>query len=57
MKGRTEMLLRTLARKFGVVVPEELAERIRGTTDPILLEQWLDLVFATSSFEDFQQRM
>jgi hypothetical protein len=56
-EGRAEMLLRALERRFGVAAPEAIATRIRQTTDPASLEQWLDLVFASASLEEFQQRM
>ena len=56
-EGRIEMLLRALRQRFQVAVPEELATRIRSTTDSALLERWLDLVFEVTTLDDFQQRM
>lgn len=56
-EGQAKMLLRVLERRFTVSIPDEMAARIRGTTDLTLLEQWLDVALLASSFEDFQQRM
>jgi hypothetical protein len=56
-KGRAEMLLRALERRFRVAVPEELAARIRATTDLNLLEQWFDWTLEAVSFDDFKQRI
>jgi hypothetical protein len=56
-RGRTDMLLRALERRFQVVVPEQLATRIRGTTEVTTLEKWLDLAYAAATFEEFQQRI
>ncbi len=60
-EGQTEeraaMLIRALERRFKTTVPEEVAARIRGTTDLALIEQWLDLAYAVASLEEFQQRM
>lgn len=57
IEGRTAMLIRALERRLKSTVPEELAARIRSTTDVALIEQWLDLAYAASSLEEFQQRM
>jgi hypothetical protein len=38
-------------------VPEELASRIRSATEVSVIEQWLDLVYAAGSLDEFQQRM
>lgn len=51
------MLIRALERRLKTTVPEELAARIRGTTDLALIEHWLDLAYAAASLEEFQQRM
>jgi hypothetical protein len=56
-EGQAEMLLRALERQFRVAVPEEVATRIRATTDPSMFQHWLDWVFETTSMEDFQRRM
>jgi hypothetical protein len=56
-EGQVEMLLRALERKYGVAVPENVTTRIRATTDPAMLQQWLDWVFETASIEEFQRRM
>ncbi len=56
-EGRAEMLLRALERRFRVAVPEELAARIRATTDVNLLEQWFDWTLEAASLDDFKQRM
>jgi hypothetical protein len=56
-EGRAMMLIRSLERRLKTAVPEALAARIRGTTDLALLEQWLDLAYASASLEEFQQRM
>jgi hypothetical protein len=57
IEGQIEMLLHALERRLKTAVPEELAVRIRGTTDLSLIEQWLDLAYAAASLEEFQQRM
>lgn len=54
---RQEMLIRAEQRQYRASVPEELARRIRGTTDVAVLERWFDLVFEAKSFEEFQRRM
>jgi methylase of polypeptide subunit release factors len=56
-EGQAEILIRALERRLKTTVPEELATRIRRTTDLALIEQWLDLAYAASSLEEFQQRM
>ena len=55
-KGRIELLIQTLERRFQTPLPEALAIRIQETTDATLLGQWLDLAYATGSLEEFQQR-
>ncbi|HTU23186.1 MAG TPA: hypothetical protein VMG10_34440 [Gemmataceae bacterium] len=54
---RIHLLIRALERRLKITVPEELAARIRGTTDPALLEKWFDLACEAASLEEFQQRM
>ncbi|MGH7172791.1 MAG: hypothetical protein ACRELF_12790 [Gemmataceae bacterium] len=56
-EGQAEMLIRALERRFQTTIPEELATRIRSTTEVATLERWLDLTYATASLEEFQQRM
>jgi flagellar biosynthesis/type III secretory pathway protein FliH len=56
-EGQVKMLLRALERRFRVAVPEELAARIRATTDLNLLEQWFDWTLEAASLDDFQQRI
>ena len=55
-KGRIELLIQTLERRFQAPLPEALAARIQETRDAMLLGQWLDLAYATASLEEFQQR-
>lgn len=55
--GQIEMLINALERRFRTTVPEELAARIRGTTEVTILEKWLDLVYAAVTLEEFQQRI
>lgn len=55
--ARADMLIGALERRFRTTVPEELASRIRRTTDLSLLEQWLDLAYAAATLEEFQQRI
>ncbi len=57
MEERAAMLIRALERRLKISVPEDLAARIRGTTDLALLERWFDLAFEVPSLEEFQQRM
>lgn len=57
IKERAAILIRALERRLKTTVPENLASRIRGTTDLALIEQWLDLAYAASSLEEFQQGM
>jgi hypothetical protein len=54
---RINLLIRVLERRLHTTVPEELAARIRGTTDSALLENWFDLACEVSSLDEFQQRM
>jgi len=54
---RAEMLILALERQYHVSVPEEIAVRIRGTTDVAVLGRWFELVFEAKSFEEFQQRI
>lgn len=56
-KGRAEMLLRALERRFRIPAPEALATRIRETAELSLLDQWLDWVYEAASLNDFQQRI
>ncbi len=56
-KGRAEMLIRAVERKFRITVPDEIIARIRAITDVATLERWFDAVFEVQSFEEFQQRM
>ena len=56
-EGKAEMLLRVLQRRYRTTLPEELVGKIRGTASEALLEEWLDLIFTTSSVEEFQQRI
>ncbi len=56
-EGQVKLLLRALERRFRVAVPEELAARIRATTDLNLLEQWFDWTLEAASLDDFKQRM
>lgn len=56
-RGRAEMILLAVEERFGEALPEELITRIRQTTDAALFRRWMKLVFATSSLEQFQQRM
>ena len=51
------MLILALERQYHVSVPEEIAVRIRGTTDVAVLGRWFELVFEAKSFEEFQQRI
>ena len=55
-EGQAEMLMGALERRFPIGVPEELAAKIRGTTDLTMLAQWLDLVYACATLEEFQQK-
>jgi hypothetical protein len=57
LEERINLLLRALERRLKTTVPEELAARIRGTTDLALLEKWFDLACEAASLEEFQQRM
>ena len=56
-EARAEMLIRAVARRFQVTVPEDLAARIRATTEQTTLERWLDLAYAAASLEDFRNKM
>lgn len=56
-EGQAEMLIRALARRFQVAVPEELAARIRAMTEITTLEQWLDLAFVATTLDEFQQKI
>jgi hypothetical protein len=56
-EGRAEMVLRALQRRFRASVPEELAARVRQTTDSTTLERWFDWTFEAASLEEFQQRI
>ncbi len=57
IEGQIEMLIGALERRLKTTVPEELAARIRGTTDRAVIEQWLDLAYAVATLEEFQQSM
>jgi len=57
IEERAAMLIRALERRLKISVSEDLASRIRGTTDLALLERWFDLAFEVASLEEFQQRM
>lgn len=56
-EGNAEMLLRALQRHFKADVPEAIVTRIHATTDPVLLDHWLDLIYDTDNFDEFQQKM
>jgi hypothetical protein len=57
IEGQAAMLIRALERLLKTTVPEQLAARIRGTTDLAVLERWFDLACEVSSLEEFLQRM
>ena len=56
-EGQVKMLLRALEARFQTAIPEELAARIRDTTDLNLVEQWFDWTLEAASLDDFQRRM
>lgn len=56
-RGHAKMLLRALERRFRVPVPEELAARIRETSELSLLDQWLDWAYEAKSLDEFLQRI
>jgi hypothetical protein len=56
-EGQAKMLLRAVQRRYDAPVPEDLAARIRDTTDLALLEQWLDWTYEIASLEEFNRRI
>ena len=56
-EGQAEMLLFAMEKHFGHALPEELAARIRQSTDANLLKSWLELTYSCGSLEEFQQRI
>jgi hypothetical protein len=56
-EGQAEMLLFAMERHFGRTLPEELAARIRQSTDPNQFKSWLELTYSCGSLEEFQQRI
>jgi hypothetical protein len=56
-EARAELLIRALERRFQGSVPESIVARIRSATDLTTFDQWLDLAYASSNLEEFQQKM
>lgn len=54
VEGKAEAVLRLLERRFGVPVPQDLADVIRTTRDEALLDRLLDVSFAAVSLDDFR---
>ena len=56
-EGQAEMLLFALEKHFRKPLSEELAARIRQTSDANQFKTWLELTYACGTLEEFQQRM
>ena len=56
-EGQAEMLLFALEKHFRKPLSEELAARIRQTSDANQFKTWLELTYSCSTLEEFQQRM
>jgi hypothetical protein len=56
-EARQQMLLGALERRFRVNIPEAIVDRIRNTMEAEQLDRWLDLAYAVTTLEEFQQRM
>jgi hypothetical protein len=48
-------LLQVLEQRFQAKVPADLDAAIRGTTDLVQLERWVNLAFQASSLEEFRR--
>ena len=56
-EGQVEMLLFVLENHFRTPLSEELAARIRQTSDANQFKTWLELTYSCGTLEEFQQRM
>ncbi len=54
IKGAVRTLLRLLELKF-TTVPADVAQRIKATTDPALLDSWFDAAIAARTIKKFRQ--
>ncbi len=59
IKGKADAnvktLLRLLAKRFQVALPEELEACIRSTSDLTKLDAWIDITLEASDLEDFRR--